>query len=525
MTDKPKVVISTKDTNNPSVEWFETDGSSNTSVAEWIYDKADTSFELMRGTTRVMTVDSSGDVTFSTKVTLQNSTSISTETTSIQDQQLEIGLVDPAPVTAVSGYSVVGNFGYTFTYTLNPNTVGAGWNIDTGTSTWTSTSDPGLKVGDVVQWNNGDAATLASPGTTNLPSEFSINTNYYVVSVGGSAPNFTIELSATSGGVAITATSTNTVNTTTSLYHFNSVIPYIKDDYLYFQNTKTSAGSQFYVNGSVTLQNSCKITKAGSTGGSDLPYNQFNIEGVGTGGTGTELTIDPTTLSTSEPYIPLVSKLTTLTDQTGVHILAHDASGDLVKGQLAYVSNVNKTLLIDNTSGGITIGNDASTKVDVNGLEIELDAGSGGVNILANGASSFITTSGAITLTGAGGIATTGTITSTGDIDATGYTITSQKSVQLSDRNLKTNITNLDNSLEKVIKLQGVSFDWKENPELGNQIGLIAQDVQEIYPDLVSINSNTGNLGVSYSQLIAPLIESIKELKQEVEFLKQQINN
>ena len=65
----------------------------------------------------------------------------------------------------------------------------------------------------------------------------------------------------------------------------------------------------------------------------------------------------------------------------------------------------------------------------------------------------------------------------------------------------------------------------KEKPEAGNQMGLIAQDVQEVYPDLVSMNSNTGNLTVNYIGIIAPLIESIKELKQEVEFLKQKINN
>jgi hypothetical protein len=94
-----------------------------------------------------------------------------------------------------------------------------------------------------------------------------------------------------------------------------------------------------------------------------------------------------------------------------------------------------------------------------------------------------------------------------------------------SDISLKTNIKPLENSLDKIIKLQGVSFTWKENTSENNLIGIkddigfIAQQVQEILPDLVRKNDN-GLLSLRDKGITALLVEAIKELKTEVEDLK-----
>lgn len=103
-----------------------------------------------------------------------------------------------------------------------------------------------------------------------------------------------------------------------------------------------------------------------------------------------------------------------------------------------------------------------------------------------------------------------------GNLGVTGI-VTSVDYNSVSDISLKENIKPLENSLEKVCKLQGVSFDWKRDGS--STIGLIAQEVEKIYPELVG--DNNGIKTLSYSNLVAVLIESIKELKNEIEELKK----
>ena len=91
-----------------------------------------------------------------------------------------------------------------------------------------------------------------------------------------------------------------------------------------------------------------------------------------------------------------------------------------------------------------------------------------------------------------------------------------------SDENLKTNIKTLDNSLAKILKLRGVNFNWKEGNSEGEQVGLIAQEVEQIYPELVG-NVN-GIKAVQYSNLVAPLIEAVKAQQKQIENQQQQID-
>lgn len=96
----------------------------------------------------------------------------------------------------------------------------------------------------------------------------------------------------------------------------------------------------------------------------------------------------------------------------------------------------------------------------------------------------------------------------------------SNKFIYNSDERLKKNIVGLENALAKVMKLKGHAFEWKSNHE--KTIGLIAQEVQEVYPELVNKGTD-GMLGVDYGKLIAPVIEAIKELKKENDDLKAQV--
>lgn len=91
-----------------------------------------------------------------------------------------------------------------------------------------------------------------------------------------------------------------------------------------------------------------------------------------------------------------------------------------------------------------------------------------------------------------------------------------------SDERLKTDITLLDNALDKVNKLKGVTYTWKDGHG-GKEIGVIAQDIHAQFPELISLNSDNF-LTVDYPKITAVLIESVKELKKEIDTIKESLN-
>ena len=85
-----------------------------------------------------------------------------------------------------------------------------------------------------------------------------------------------------------------------------------------------------------------------------------------------------------------------------------------------------------------------------------------------------------------------------------------------SDRRLKQNIVPLVDSLEKVQQLRGVSYEWIDpNRPRGRHLGFIAQEVQEVLPELVHQNGDF--LSLSYSTLTSVLVEAVKEQQTEIE--------
>jgi prepilin-type N-terminal cleavage/methylation domain-containing protein len=89
-----------------------------------------------------------------------------------------------------------------------------------------------------------------------------------------------------------------------------------------------------------------------------------------------------------------------------------------------------------------------------------------------------------------------------------------------SDARLKEDVKGLDAPLSELMKLRPVSYTLKENGK--KSMGLIAQEVENVYPNLVSEGS-TGYKAVAYDGLIAPLIGAVQELKKENDSLRQQI--
>lgn len=91
-----------------------------------------------------------------------------------------------------------------------------------------------------------------------------------------------------------------------------------------------------------------------------------------------------------------------------------------------------------------------------------------------------------------------------------------------SDRRVKSSITKIDNALDKVSKLSGNTYDLTlPNGDIKPSSGLIAQEVQEVLPEAVTTdNDKDALLRLNYNAVIALLVESVKELKAEIEELK-----
>lgn len=93
-----------------------------------------------------------------------------------------------------------------------------------------------------------------------------------------------------------------------------------------------------------------------------------------------------------------------------------------------------------------------------------------------------------------------------------------------SDKRLKNNIKTIESPLEKLDKINGVEFDWipKEgiHENEGHDVGVIAQEVEKVIPEIVQTRDN-GYKAVKYEKIVPLLIESIKELKAEIEELKK----
>lgn len=105
-----------------------------------------------------------------------------------------------------------------------------------------------------------------------------------------------------------------------------------------------------------------------------------------------------------------------------------------------------------------------------------------------------------------------------GEIKASG-TIAAPCVATTSDERLKTEIKSLDGMLDKILKLKGVSFNWKDkelNKTAGKQIGFIAQAVEKVFPEVV-ITDKQGMKAINYAALVSPVVESVKELFSKVQ--------
>jgi len=255
-----------------------------------------------------------------------------------------------------------------------------------------------------------------------------------------------------------------------------------------------------------------RINTAGNVGiGTTSPDSKFHVEDTnpevritGTGGTS---------------FPRLLWEYPVSATQASRWALTASASGNTF--YLYNYTQSKKIFQVDGTASHITLNHDAagttqigtSTTQTAYQLYVKTNVGQTGA-IEASGAVKI--TSGALGVNIAAS-ATAGRIDASNDIVA----------YSTSDKRLKENIKPLENATEKVKKLTGVEFDWKQEHKdvhgyEGHDVGVIAQEVQEVLPEAIRTN-DSGYLSVRYEKLIGLLIESNKELAARIEELEQKL--
>ena len=201
---------------------------------------------------------------------------------------------------------------------------------------------------------------------------------------------------------------------------------------------------------------------------------------------------------------------------TGMFLVNNTGAAD---GDLAFYSNASPKMTVL-SGGNVGIGT-ASPGAKLQ-IKQSANAVGGGIQVLrsdaANNADFYVGNdnqayiqagnSGYITIQTGGNVGI-GTVSPGQKLDVSGV-IQATNFVYASDRRLKYNIKPIDDALEKVLKLRGVTYNWKASGRA--DMGLIAQEVEEVFPDMVQTNQSTKMKAVQYGNLVGPIIEAIKDI-------------
>lgn len=123
-----------------------------------------------------------------------------------------------------------------------------------------------------------------------------------------------------------------------------------------------------------------------------------------------------------------------------------------------------------------------------------------------------------------GGYVGIGTTSPVYTLDVNGYI--QGWNVSPSDARWKTNVKTIHNALDSVLRLNGVSFEWKPDSEKhfpnGNHLGLIAQEVEKVLPEVITTDAR-GYRSVAYQEIVPVLVEAVKEQQKTIEIQQKEL--
>ena len=91
--------------------------------------------------------------------------------------------------------------------------------------------------------------------------------------------------------------------------------------------------------------------------------------------------------------------------------------------------------------------------------------------------------------------------------------------ISTSDKNKKEDIETISDATEKLTSLRGVSYKLKEDEEKKTHYGVVAQEIEKVFPDMV--HGEEGDKSVAYMEIIGVLIETVKDLNKRIKKLEE----
>jgi hypothetical protein len=366
------------------------------------------------------------------------------------------------------------------------------------------TTSPSYKLdvnGGIRNYANGSAvlrteSTAAGYGaynklitTTNTYDLYALNGDF-IIDESGVATRLIIK--DTTGNVGIGTSALNAgakLNVVSGVSGYTAQFSrYDADDGLFLHSEAAGTHYNWKISTQDNVDAGFEITPSTAVGNRSFTTPAFVIKAdTGNVGLGTNAPEEELHIFGDAPFLKIENNTE---DFSG--IIMEDAQDPGQNGRIGYDSGANKLYI--QTHGGTGFEMDSSRDIKINE--------SLGIGVAANG--------------------TTGRLDCSNDVVA----------FSTSDERLKENIKPLDSALDKVLKINGVSFDWKELTEEekktihgneGHDVGVIAQEIEEVLPEVVTTR-DSGYKAVKYEKIVPLLIESIKELKSIVEEQQKEIN-
>jgi len=330
----------------------------------------------------------------------------------------------------------------------------------TGIVSATAFYGSGQNLSDIIAQKLSGVTIIDEGSTVGTEYQFTV-LNFVGDAVTATGIGSTATINITSSGIDAISISTNTTNQ-------SQYVPYVTS---FGSTTGLGATNSFLFNPFIGLLEALAFSGDGSRLSN-------------TNGFSTSLSSDPTS-----PLYRIYKETRVLNVTAGVHTVSSDSDHD----NLAFTKA--DTIVI---SAGSTFEVSSGTTFRTNIIDLfpadeDLDVTAQNLTVL--GISTF-----------------SGDVTVNATVSAVDFNSTS-------DAKLKTNVKKIEDPLEKVIQIQGVSFNWiKDNRP---SLGVIADEVQKVLPELVS---DTDPKTVNYNGLIGLLVEVVKEQQNKIESLENRIS-